>query len=567
MMECFGSSLMAREDALLLLLLTSILGSALGNTRYFTRMRTNASDLFKTKGENPRDEDERMIKDVASPQYDRRNSFVEASTFNPDVLNRFLEEYASKIKGTTDKNLGYPFKILKPAIEPLALEIDDETTQSPTAGYEQDSSVDETSNSTVNEEGLPDNLNDSIKRNKYYGANSHDDRNGWVTLEAIPWSKSKISKWQANPSTQRPWPEIKPWEKPTLVKPWTSDYSVRPIYDNNKPWYDKPKPTWPENANEKPWQKPTSRPSYYQDKYEESSNQNQKWPSERPSWNKYPGLSRPNSDIITDDRPTNFPNTWNKPQATKPSHQFADRYADKSQTEGSNENWQDFPSRYEQPNDRLRLTTERPSFSQYQYTNDHPPNHPANGDGQWVLLSTNRGYSKSKQRSIKIDAINPEAGRATNVTRPKRIREQEPTVAVMTSKRQVRLTVLPSINGTNTTTSHGGLLEVEKTFKSVEQSHKEYELEKLTTEPTYLKRRPIRNTLIGQPSNSAVLAAIGAGMLPATMAMMIPMILGRRRRDVSTTRGSLREFAKVNQADLRGAADKYDARRSGFSRS
>ncbi|KAG7199407.1 hypothetical protein KM043_014036 [Ampulex compressa] len=437
MMECFGSSLMAREDALLLLLLTSILGSALGNTRYFTRMRTNASDLFKTKGENPRDEDERMIKDVASPQYDRRNSFVEASTFNPDVLNRFLEEYASKIKGTTDKNLGYPFKILKPAIEPLALEIDDETTQSPTAGYEQDSSVDETSNSTVNEEGLPDNLNDSIKRNKYYGANSHDDRNGWVTLEAIPWSKSKISKWQANPSTQRPWPEIKPWEKPTLVKPWTSDYSVRPIYDNNKPWYDKPKPTWPENANEKPWQKPTSRPSYYQDKYEESSNQNQKWPSERPSWNKYPGLSRPNSDIITDDRPTNFPNTWNKPQATKPSHQFADRYADKSQTEGSNENWQDFPSRYEQPNDRLRLTTERPSFSQYQYTNDHPPNHPANGDGQWVLLSTNRGYSKSKQRSIKIDAINPEAGRATNVTRPKRIREQEPTVAVMTSKRQI----------------------------------------------------------------------------------------------------------------------------------
>jgi len=75
--------------------------------------------------------------------------------------------------------------------------------------------------------------------------------------------------------------------------------------------------------------------------------------------------------------------------------------------------------------------------------------------------------------------------------------------------------VLPSINGTNTTTSHGGLLEVEKTFKSVEQSRKEYEMEKLTTDPNILKKRPIRNTLTHalnrQPSSSAVLAAVGAG--------------------------------------------------------
>lgn len=73
--------------------------------------------------------------------------------------------------------------------------------------------------------------------------------------------------------------------------------------------------------------------------------------------------------------------------------------------------------------------------------------------------------------------------------------------------------MLPSINGTNTTTSHGGLLEVEKTFKSVDQSRKEYEMERLTTEPNTQKKRPIRNTLssLVQPSNSAVLAAVGAG--------------------------------------------------------
>ena len=116
---------------------------------------------------------------------------------------------------------------------------------------------------------------------------------------------------------------------------------------------------------------------------------------------------------------------------------------------------------------------------------------------------------------------------------------------------QVRLTVLPSINGTNTTTSHGGMLEVERTFKTVDQSQKEYEMEKTSASASttrnqtarphqarplagtvLLNRRPIRNTLAGgsAPSNTAVLAAVGAGMLPATMAMMIPMMLGKRRR-------------------------------------
>lgn len=97
---------------------------------------------------------------------------------------------------------------------------------------------------------------------------------------------------------------------------------------------------------------------------------------------------------------------------------------------------------------------------------------------------------------------------------------------------QVRLTVLPSVNGTNTTTSHGGLLEVERTFKTVDQSQKEYENNrKSKLQQSLFAKRPIRNTInAGNPSNSAILAAVGAGMLPATMAMMIPMMLGRRRR-------------------------------------
>lgn len=81
--------------------------------------------------------------------------------------------------------------------------------------------------------------NDTLKRNSYWGgSNAHEDKKGWVTLDAIPWSKSKISKWQANPTSQRPWPEVKPWDKDNTAKPWQSDpYPSRPTYESNKPWY------------------------------------------------------------------------------------------------------------------------------------------------------------------------------------------------------------------------------------------------------------------------------------------------------------------------------------------
>ncbi|KAL0117861.1 hypothetical protein PUN28_008924 [Cardiocondyla obscurior] len=444
---------MTTRRAVCLLLTVLTLEGSMGSTRYFVKMRTNASDMFRTKAENLRIlqdpiaatpsplydgtanghpvDDGRMTKEISGDQYNRRNSFVETTTFNPDVLNKFLEEYANKVKSTTERNFKYPFRIVKPPAEPLVLEIDGETAEATTTVHEGEEKLDQISNATSSEDTLGEALNDTLKRNKYYGTNNYDDRNGWVTLEAIPWSKSKISKWQANPSTQRPWPEITPWDKPGM-KPWTSDYIIRPTYENNIPWYDKPKPSWPDSG-EKPWQKPISRPPYRPD---DASNQAQKWPPERPSWNKYDS-HRPSSDIITDDRPANFPSTWSRPQTS--SYQFIDRYPEKDQSsDGSN--WHDYPSRYDQDRPRPSLITERPNFSHYQYVNNHPPSHPASGDGQWILLSTNRGYSKSRQRSIKIDAINSaDPFKKINTTsRGNGDRQAEdPAVAVMTSKRQI----------------------------------------------------------------------------------------------------------------------------------
>jgi len=162
--------MMPRGVAFLFLTILT-LGGSQSSTRYFVKMRTNASEMFKTKADNLRIlqdpvaitpnplydnvsgdehqlEDERMIKEISSDQYDRRNSFVETSTFNPDVLNRFLEEYANKIKSTTERGFKYPFRIVKPPAEPLVLEIDDAEIVESTTVQEQREELDPSANAT-----------------------------------------------------------------------------------------------------------------------------------------------------------------------------------------------------------------------------------------------------------------------------------------------------------------------------------------------------------------------------------------------------------------------------------
>lgn len=136
------------------------------------KMRTNASEMFKTKADSMRvlqdpiaitphplyaenehqaEDEQRRIKTISNDKYNRRNSFVETSTFNPDVLNKFLEDYASKIKTTTERDLKYPFRIVKPPPEPLVLEVDDESTRNTITQGEK---FDQTANGTSVEDAV-----------------------------------------------------------------------------------------------------------------------------------------------------------------------------------------------------------------------------------------------------------------------------------------------------------------------------------------------------------------------------------------------------------------------------
>lgn len=128
---CFQMT--SSKGAFYLLLIALTLDLSFGSTKYYVKLRNDPSDVFKTKnpydlrflhyplnggrislqndvGARIQDEDQSASNDFG-PKIERRNSFDESSTFNPDVLNKFLEEYASKIKSTTERNYKYPFRV------------------------------------------------------------------------------------------------------------------------------------------------------------------------------------------------------------------------------------------------------------------------------------------------------------------------------------------------------------------------------------------------------------------------------------------------------------------------
>lgn len=327
-----------------------------------------------------------------------------------------------------------------------------------------------------------------------------DDRKGWVSLEPVPWSVAKISKWNSRYKPQEP-------AKPSWMDDYSSSYSNSGSnynHYNKNPYKPRPTNNFYNEQNNYYMEEPSNngfydrnsntRPSfsspYYVQKLQVQSSID------------YPGqvnkLSHKHDedcdhfgDIITDGLPPNFP---------EPPHQ---QMIDPNRRQGNSE--------------------------------PHPASYPFNGDGEWVLLSTTKGYKypkhRSRERSLNLD------GDANN------------SIGV---HRSVRLTVLPPLKNSkvNMTTSHGGLLQVESTQHTVEEDHrqhlkkqkqkvKQHQQQKPSRRPNKVMRLPNQvkdvtastvTTRNNAPDTSAVLAAVGAGMIPATMAMLLPMAMSRGSR-------------------------------------
>ncbi|XP_031340936.1 uncharacterized protein LOC116169047 [Photinus pyralis] len=338
-----------------------------------------------------------------------------------------------------------------------------------------------------------------------------DEKKGWVSLDVVPWSVSKVAKWHSSVMMQEDAPQITTqpnWHH--LLNKQTvsynqplSIYKAKPfVYDSDLTSHSKPDPQdvmpseyqmSPEGALVSPM---AVDEKFYLKDYIDSI---------KPPWknkyhityghhgNKDHDCEHGQSPIITDGLPPNFPT----------------------------------------------YTTNVNRRKGIAVDDEHPLTHPFNGAGEWVLVTTTKGYKPShdRQRSLDIEAIPEHEGESIN------------------THKSVRLTVLPPLNNSriNMTTSHGGLLQVESTFETVDEAQR-MAAKKENIKKGQIKKKPLRKpprldvipsvnvvstpppAVVNKPkvpSPSSVLAAVGAGMIPATMAMLVPMAIGRRRkRDV-----------------------------------
>lgn len=335
-----------------------------------------------------------------------------------------------------------------------------------------------------------------LKQTQKLHGHPYDDKKGWVSLEPVPWSVSKISKWHSR---------YKPQESTSFD------------FGNKRPFKQRPPP------NTYHYQQSFHDISMNDDDLEvENSNNYYDRPISRPVISSFAQklhikntISDPDysSDIITDGLPPNFPEHHHQEHNYNRRQSFTTEPPIRPEYHHQEHNY----------NRRQSYTTEPPM---------RPAAHPFSGDGEWILLSTTKGYkypkSKSRERSLDLEANN--------------------SIGV---HRSVRLTVLPPLKGSkvNMTTSHGGLLQVESTFQSVEEAAQKFKNRKqkpkqrvgttttTTRRPRTMKPVPPKRkeattvtTRNNAPDTSAVLAAVGAGMIPATMAMLLPMAMGGRKK-------------------------------------
>lgn len=353
-----------------------------------------------------------------------------------------------------------------------------------------------------------------------------DDKDGWVTLEPVAWSTSKISKWKPNVKKHKPnhWNE----DEDRFPNDDRYDYLGQGSQGSS---YGQGMGNGYSNNNNFPQKKPSmSRPGFINNKLHIPADYESEIPS-KPSWTKPQQPSYPSASFPT----ASYPSTWSPDEGRRPYKPNCESQQDSypgdsdvlygiSDSVVTDQRPSHFPYDYEALHQTsMQRPIRRPTQVVYAGSPDlegDRSSRPPYGDGQWVLLSTTKGYrNKKRQRSL-----SPVDDRSDYST--------------MTSHQAVALTVLPVDKAhTNMTTSHGGLLEVEKSFQTVEESKrdmdKKNDLEASNSYdiPLYtnrvVKRKVVPNT---SPDSSTVLAAVGAGMLPATMAMVVPMMLGRRRR-------------------------------------
>ena len=432
------------------------------NDRYVDRSRlvtkhdfieSSSSSVTSPEAENFNSQEESVENDNGNDSRSKK------TVYSPDLLNKFLKDYAEKLKNADVQTKEKLNEIVAANKSPYPSE--DENIRL----YDFEHGERKSYFNSGPKKGYPFNTNE-----------------GWVTLDAVPWSESKVSRWQPNRNK---------YNKPSYNINY--DQNQHNINSQNVPSYA----AWNSESNYNSPPRPSKRPSsptYIEDDedYDEEPYRPVNKPYKPPSYQRPPHNNQRPPPLYSSRPNSEFDNDYRKPYYEGDSwmdHGFkGEIIVDSSPV--------NFP-KYENFNDRVY--------------NKRPNNYPQNGDGEWVLVSTTKGFQYPKRNGQRAMTFTP---------------------ATTTSHKTVKLTVLPAKDANDMTTAHNGLIEVSTSQQTVEESASQDHQQKPLVSKLPKKRRKSSNLRMQMINNddpvdtSALVAAVGAGMVPATMAFLAPMVLG-----------------------------------------
>lgn len=429
-----------------------------------------------------------------------KGNSAKKTLYSPDLLNKFLKEYSEKLKNA----------------DQVTRQKLNEISMINTGGNK---GKVEATNVNQSKEDQVQHFSDVHERHggnsKWSGDNGKTThpwniKDGWVTMEAVPWSESKVSKWQSNSN-----------------KYGNRNQNQNQYHSSNQ---------WTSNESEEIMSRPkpmqTSNNYYANDDYVDYGDSSYQVPnrptsytSEKPSRPTFESLYnrryKPSEDYFNRKSSSHNPDysggdTWYDHGFKKPSQQTADII-----TDGRKPYFPQYSSTSTRPQ---QPTTDR----------NHPQSYPENGNGEWVLISTTKGYQYPRRKGQRAITFAPQATSLTH--------------------KSVKLTVLPMKNSLDMTTSHNGLIEVSSSTQTVEQAYNQHQQQQQQHQnkidlpaqpspaPASSSLTPTRKKRVTAPKftvmrqdsglqdSSTVLAAVGAGLVPATLAVLAPMVLGRKRR-------------------------------------
>lgn len=347
---------------------------------------------------------------------------IKRLVYSPILLKKFVSEYMDKWKNADSKT--------KSEIEEIHDKIKNHATDK------------------SNEfDGPSSKISENIPEEKWFSLFASDerrpfdaDRNSapWTSMDAVPWSVSTVKKWHPNKvqsDHRRPYP--------FYTRP--NKYHHDEFSNDEDDFFKRRKPSNIDRNSQRPsvvslWTKPQSfqRPQTDFDDSDDSDSFRNKF------YDRFSSSSRPwQNDIITDDRAPDFPDS----------------------SIDSTDDHQHIHHHYQTYDDIDR--NHSPSNHHHSV---HTLNGPESGNGEWVLISSTKGYQA------------PQNYRQYN----KRAMAMSGTIPQHILHKSVKLTVLPALktdrrkNTTssiqnnrhkkpNVISSHDGLLEVQSGYQTVDE--------------------------------------------------------------------------------------------------